>query len=75
MTYKNSKTFYCVQLPGLPTFYLDKDVSGIVDDKHAKQIVKDMMGEILNKYFLTSLSNIPTPVAIQFDFGFVKEEE
>jgi uncharacterized protein (UPF0212 family) len=35
---------YCVQVLGVPTFYLLTDVQGIVSVEHAERIARDVLG-------------------------------
>jgi hypothetical protein len=34
--------FYCIVIPDVPTFYLNANVQGIVDENHASKIAMQM---------------------------------
>ena len=37
-----STRFYCIQAPGVPTFYLDARVQGIISTDHAARIAQEV---------------------------------
>jgi len=37
---------YAVMVPGMPTFFLDVEILGIVSEDHARRLAEKIVGEI-----------------------------